>query len=286
MKQLIINQSITNRTFDAVEKYFKEVNKIRLLTRQEEADLSRRAREGDKQALDTLTTTNLRFVISVAKQYQNQGLPFADLICEGNIGLIKAAKRFDETKGFKFISYAVWWIRQSISMAIAEQVRTVHLPNNYHLQLGKLHSAIAALEQLVCRKPSMEELVDFLNLPEERIIDLFAFSSSQVSLDQPLSVDGEFTMLDVLTNTMPDVDDQVSSDLKWGDLFDCLIILNKTEKKVISSYFGIGGKEPLSLNKIADDLKFSVEHTRRIKDAGLYKIRHSRFATVLQTLLS
>jgi RNA polymerase primary sigma factor len=284
MRQLVISKSITQRNYQSLDKYFNEIDKIELLTIQQEVDLARRIRGGDKDALDRLTKTNLRFVVSVAKQYQHKGLSLGDLINEGNLGLITAAKRYDETRGFKFISYAVWWIRQSIIAAIAEQSRIVHLPYNHVTSLNKFYNAVSKLEQRYNRQPSLEEISQYLEMSVEKIIDLFKFSAGSISIDQPLSSDGEFTLHDVLCNEQH-TDQEVMNSSIMREIKCSLTILNKRDRELLTLFFGLGGSSTLALEDVAHRLKLSVEHTRRLKDNALARLRNSSYAPVLKSCL-
>ncbi|HHH52515.1 MAG TPA: RNA polymerase sigma factor RpoD/SigA, partial [Bacteroidetes bacterium] len=261
MRQLKITKSITNRESQSLEKYLQEIGKVDLLTPEEEVDLAKRIKEGDKEALEKLTKANLRFVVSVAKQYQNQGLSLSDLINEGNLGLIKAAQRFDETRGFKFISYAVWWIRQSILQALAEQSRIVRLPLNKVGSLNKINRAFAALEQEYEREPTTEEIAKELELSVEEIETTLGVASRHVSMDAPF-VDGEDnSLLDVLENeNTPDTDVHLEySESLRREIERSLGTLTKRQKDVLIYYFGIGLEHPVSLEDIGDMLGLTRE---------------------------
>ncbi len=274
MRQLKITQSITNRDSQTLEKYFNDISKVDLLTLEEEVDLARRIREGDEIALEKLTKANLRFVVSVAKQYQNSRIPLNDLINEGNLGLVKAAKKFDETRGFKFISYAVWWIRQSIMQALADQSRLVRLPLNKIGSLSKINNASAIMEQQFEREPTQEELAEFLELTVDEIKNTMSSSTKQVSVDAPF-VEGESnSLLDVLKN---DKADSVDEGLAYRDSLKTeidriLTILSEREREVVKRFFGIGHESKSSLEEIGDDLGLTRERVRQIKDKAIRKL--------------
>jgi len=287
MRQLKITKSITNRESQSLEKYLQEIGKVDLLTPEEEVELAKRIKEGDKEALEKLTKANLRFVVSVAKQYQNQGLSLSDLINEGNLGLIKAAQRFDETRGFKFISYAVWWIRQSILQALAEQSRIVRLPLNKVGSLNKINRAFAALEQEFEREPTTEEIAEMLELPVEEIETTMGVASRHVSVDAPF-IDGEDnSLLDVLENTnTPDTDKQLEySESLRREIERSLSTLTKRQKDVLMLYFGIGMEHPVSLEDIGDILGLTRERVRQIKDKAIAKLRDTQRSKLLKHFL-
>ncbi|WP_374950130.1 RNA polymerase sigma factor RpoD/SigA [Mucilaginibacter sp.] len=286
MREFTKSMSFTNKAAGSIDKYFREINKMQVLSRAEEIALSRRIHEGDHVALNVLTTRNLRFVVSVAKQYQNQGLSFEDLISEGNIGLITAAKKFDPSKGCKFISYAVWWIRQAISYALAEQVRTVHLPNNCHTLFKKIRRSESALEQRLCRQPSPDELADYLQLPVWRIIELLSFSERTLSVDQPVSSYSDITLLDFLVIPEVNPDKSLYDNSDWSALSACMKILSRRDVEIIVNSFGLAGNEPQTLQSIAGSMGFTIEHTRRLRDAALVRLKHSKFAPVIRELLN
>jgi len=275
MRQLKITKSITNRESQSLEKYLQEIGKVDLLTPEEEVDLAKRIKQGDQEALEKLTKANLRFVVSVAKQYQNQGLSLSDLINEGNLGLIKAAQRFDETRGFKFISYAVWWIRQSILQALAEQSRIVRLPLNKVGSLNKINRAFSELEQEFEREPSAEELANVLEIATEEVETTLGVAARHVSMDAPF-VDGEDnSLLDVLENsTTPGTD----ADLNYTqslrrEIERSLGTLTERQCDVIKLYFGIGVEHPMSLEDIGDKFGLTRERVRQIKDKAINKLR-------------
>ncbi len=287
MRQLKITKSITNRESQSLEKYLQEIGKVDLLTPEEEVDLAKKIKEGDKEALEKLTQSNLRFVVSVAKQYQNQGLSLSDLINEGNLGLIKAAQRFDETRGFKFISYAVWWIRQSILQALAEQSRIVRLPLNKVGSLNKINRAFAALEQEFEREPTPEEIANLLELPVEEIETTLGVASRHVSMDAPF-VDGEDnSLLDILEN--PNAI-EADAHLEYGEslrreIERSLSTLTSRQKDVLKLYFGIGIEHPVSLEDIGDMLGLTRERVRQIKDKAIGKLRENSRSKLLKHYL-
>lgn len=275
MRQLKITNKITSRESYAVEKYLSEINKIDLLRPEEEGPLAKRIREGDTEALDTLTKGNLRFVVSVAKQYQNHGLTLADLINEGNVGLIKAAKRFDESKGFKFISYAVWWIRQSIIQAIVEHSRMVRIPLHKMNMYSKVNEAFLSFVQEFEREPSMEELGEVLNMKPDDVRDILSGSNNHVSMDAPMGdEEGAFTMMDTLTEGdagSPDLklmEQSLREEIKYG-----MAALSPREIQILSAYYGIDQTKPLNLEEIAEYYGLTRERVRQIKDRALRRLR-------------
>lgn len=287
MRQLTITQSITNRSSLSLERYLHEIGKEAMISVEKEIELAQAIKNGDKTALDELTKANLRFVVSVAKQYQFRGLSLSDLINEGNLGLITAAKRFDETKGFKFISYAVWWIRQSIIQALAEQARMVRLPSNRVYLGNKVQKAISLWEQLYERSPSQEELAIEMNISEEDVRSVNDYHINYVSLDTPNPVTGEETMLD----NMIDIDSG-STDEKVNhkqsleiEIERCLKSLPEREKNIVCAFFGIGLPEPQSLNEIALKNNMSSERARQIKDKALHHLRSEKKAGLLRKYL-
>ncbi|RKR80186.1 RNA polymerase primary sigma factor [Mucilaginibacter gracilis] len=285
MRQLKISQSITNRESQSLDKYLTEIGKVDLITADEEVILAQKIREGDQAALERLTKTNLRFVVSVAKQYQNQGLTLGDLINEGNLGLIKAAKRFDETKGFKFISYAVWWIRQSILSAVAEQSRIVRLPLNQIGSLNKIRQAFSKLEQQYEREPSQAELADILETTEDKISDSLSNSGRHVSMDAPFVQGEENTLLDVLQNNEPTTDDYLMEESLSQEIMRSLVTLAEREREVIVLFFGLGNNYPLSLEEIGEKYNLTRERVRQIKDKALQRLRHTSRSNLLQSYL-
>ncbi|MBD3750569.1 MULTISPECIES: sigma-70 family RNA polymerase sigma factor [Pedobacter] len=285
MRQLKITQSITNRESQSLDKYLHEIGKVDLITAEEEVILAQKIREGDQAALERLTKTNLRFVVSVAKQYQNQGLTLGDLINEGNLGLIKAAKRFDETKGFKFISYAVWWIRQSILQAIAEQSRIVRLPLNQVGSLSKISKAFSKLEQEYEREPSPEELADILETTVDKISDTLSNSGRHVSMDAPFVQGEENTLLDVLENDNPDTDSMLIDESLSEEIKRSLSTLTEREREIIVLFFGLSTNHPLSLEEIGEKFNLTRERVRQIKDKALQRLRHTSRSKILKSYL-
>lgn len=287
MRQLKITKSITNRESQSLEKYLQEIGKVDLLTPEEEVDLAKKIKEGDQEALERLTKANLRFVVSVAKQYQNQGLSLSDLINEGNLGLIKAAQRFDETRGFKFISYAVWWIRQSILQALAEQSRIVRLPLNKVGSLNKINRAFSELEQEFEREPSAAELADLLEITSEEVETTLGVAARHVSMDAPF-VDGEDnSLLDVIENSgTPDTDANLShSQSLRTEIERSLGTLTERQCDVIKLYFGIGVDHPMSLEDIGERFGLTRERVRQIKDKAINKLRSSSRSKLLKNYL-
>jgi len=285
MRQLKITQSITNRESQSLDKYLNEIGKVDLITAEEEVILAQKIREGDQAALERLTKTNLRFVVSVAKQYQNQGLTLGDLINEGNLGLIKAAKRFDETKGFKFISYAVWWIRQSILQAIAEQSRIVRLPLNQVGSLSKISKAFSRLEQEYEREPSPEELADTLETTVDKITDTLSNSGRHVSMDAPFVQGEETTLLDVLENDDPNTDSNLIDESLSEEIRRSLSTLTEREREIIVLFFGLSTNHPLSLEEIGEKFNLTRERVRQIKDKALQRLRHTSRSKILKSYL-
>ncbi|MBK9744538.1 MAG: sigma-70 family RNA polymerase sigma factor [Saprospiraceae bacterium] len=287
MRQLKITKSITNRESQSLEKYLQEIGKVDLLTPEEEVDLAQKIKEGDQEALERLTKANLRFVVSVAKQYQNQGLSPSDLIKEGNLGLIKAAQRFDETRGFKFISYAVWWIRQSILQALAEQSRIVRLPLNKVGSLNKINRAFSELEQEFEREPSPEELAELLEIPTEEVETTLGVAARHVSMDAPF-IDGEDnSLLDVLeNNSTPDTDSALEyRESLRKEIERSLNTLTDRQADVIKLYFGIGIEHPMSLEDIGDKFGLTRERVRQIKDKAINKLRSVNRSKLLKNYL-
>ncbi len=275
MRQLKITKSITNRESQSLEKYLQEIGKVDLLTPDEEVTLAKKIKQGDQVALETLTKANLRFVVSVAKQYQNQGLSLSDLINEGNLGLIKAAQRFDETRGFKFISYAVWWIRQSILQALAEQSRIVRLPLNKVGSLNKINRAFSELEQEFEREPSADELADLLDISTDEVETTLSVAARHVSMDAPFVSGEDNSLLDVLENSMTPGTD---SSLEYGaslraEIERSLGTLTERQMDVIKLYFGIGIDHPMSLEDIGEKFGLTRERVRQIKDKAINKLR-------------
>ena len=285
MRQLKITKSITNRESEALDKYLQEIGKEEMISVEEEVELAQRIRKGDKKALERLTKANLRFVVSVAKQYQNQGLSLPDLINEGNVGLIKAAEKFDETRGFKFISYAVWWIRQSILQAIAEQSRIVRLPLNQVGSVNKINKLLNKFEQENERRPSVEEISESLDLPEEKIDEAMSVNTRHVSVDAPF-VDGEDnSLLDVLINDDAPMADRVllMESLK-AEINNALKVLNDRERGVIEAFYGINQPE-MTLEEIGSKFGLTRERVRQIKEKAIRRLRNCTKKHILKTFL-
>jgi RNA polymerase primary sigma factor len=287
MRQLKITKSITNRESQSLEKYLQEIGKVELITPEEEVRLAGLIKQGDQRALDRLTKANLRFVVSVAKQYQNQGLSLPDLINEGNLGLIKAAQRFDETKGFKFISYAVWWIRQSILQAIAEQARIVRLPLNKVGLTNRIHKAFSQLEQEFEREPSAEELAELLNMELDEVQSSLGINLRHISMDTPLSEGEESTLYDVLENKNAEkTDGELTHNQSLKTEIDrSLQTLTERQKEVICFFFGIGVDHPLSLEDIGERFNLTRERVRQIKDKAILKLRSHQKGDLLRSYL-
>lgn len=287
MRQLKITKSITNRESQSLEKYLQEIGKVDLLTPEEEVDLAKRIKQGDQIALEKLTKANLRFVVSVAKQYQNQGLSLSDLINEGNLGLIKAAQRFDETRGFKFISYAVWWIRQSILQALAEQSRIVRLPLNKVGSLNKINKAFSELEQQYEREPSPEELAEMLEITTDEVETTLGVAARHVSMDAPFVEGEDNSLLDVLeNNTMPGTDSHLEyADSLRREIERSLGTLTDRQCDVIKLYFGIGVEHPMSLEDIGEKFGLTRERVRQIKDKAINKLRATSRSKLLKGYL-
>ena len=285
MRQLKITKSITSRDSQSLDKYLQEIGREQLLTVEEEVELSQRIRKGDRQALDILVKSNLRFVVSVAKQYQNQGLSLPDLINEGNVGLIKAAEKFDETRGFKFISYAVWWIRQTILQALAEQSRIVRLPLNQVSAVNKISKAITKFEQEFERKPSPEELAELVNEVPEKINDSLRASGRHVSVDAPFVEGEDNSPLDVMENTdAPAADHTLISESLQMEISRALEILNERERDIIEMSFGISQPE-MTLEEIGDRFGLTRERVRQIREKALRKLRNANKTGILRSYL-
>jgi RNA polymerase primary sigma factor len=286
MRQLKITKSITNRESASLDKYLQEIGREELITAEEEVILAKKIKDGDQRALEKLTRANLRFVVSVAKQYQNQGLSLPDLINEGNLGLIKAARRFDETRGFKFISYAVWWIRQSILQALAEQSRIVRLPLNQVGSLNKINKAYSKLEQQFEREPSAEELADLLDLPIDKVSDTMKVSGRHVSMDAPFANGEESSLLDVLVNLdSPKADTGLMNESLSKEIDRALSTLTERERDVVKLFFGIGLNHGLTLEEIGDKFDLTRERVRQIKEKAIRRLRHSSRSKLLQQYL-
>ncbi|MDR2913132.1 MAG: RNA polymerase sigma factor RpoD/SigA [Alistipes sp.] len=285
MRQLKITKSITNRESASLDKYLQEIGKEDLITVEEEVELAQRIKKGDQEALEKLTKANLRFVVSVAKQYQNQGLSLPDLINEGNLGLIKAAEKFDETRGFKFISYAVWWIRQSILQALAEQSRIVRLPLNQVGSLNKINKAFAKFEQENERTPSPEELAAVLDLPREKVTDTMRVAGRHVSVDAPFADGEDNNLLDVLVNAdSPNADRGLINESLGTEIDRALATLTEREKDIVKYFFGIGCPE-MTLEEIGDKFGLTRERVRQIKEKAIRRLRHSSKSKWLKSYL-
>ena len=286
MRQLKISKQITNRESQSLDKYLQEIGKVDLLTADEEVVLAKRIREGDQLALEKLTKANLRFVVSVAKQYQNQGLSLGDLINEGNLGLIKAAQRFDETRGFKFISYAVWWIRQSILQALAEQSRIVRLPLNRVGSLNKISKTFSELEQKFEREPSPEELAEVLEVSASEVVDTMKISGRHVSMDAPSVQGEENSLLDVLENDGDEKpDDGLMNDSLRKEVQRALSTLTSREADVITLYFGLNGEHAMTLEEIGEKFNLTRERVRQIKEKAIRRLRHTSRSKTLKPYL-
>ncbi len=286
MRQLKISKQITNRESQSLDKYLQEIGKVDLLTPDEEVDLAKRIRAGDQLALEKLTKANLRFVVSVAKQYQNQGLTLGDLINEGNLGLIKAAQRFDETRGFKFISYAVWWIRQSILQALAEQSRIVRLPLNRVGSLNKISKTFSELEQKYEREPSPDELADVLEVTTNEVVDTMKISGRHVLMDAPFVQGEENSLLDVLENDAEGTPDaSLMTDSLRKEVQRALSTLTQREADVISLYFGLNGEHAMTLEEIGEKFSLTRERVRQIKEKAIRRLRHTSRSKALKPYL-
>lgn len=285
MRQLKITKSITNRENDSLDKYLQEIGHEELLTVEEEVELAQRIRKGDRKALEKLTKSNLRFVVSVAKQYQNQGLSLQDLINEGNVGLIKAAEKFDETRGFKFISYAVWWIRQSILQAIAEQSRIVRLPLNQVGSVNKINKVLNKFEQENERRPNINELAEKIDLPEEKIEDAMKVTGKHISVDAPFIDGEESSLLDTMTSSdTPTADNELVLESLRNEIARALQFLNERERNVIEAFFGINQQE-MTLEEIADKYSLTRERVRQIKEKAIRRLRNNTKNKMLKSYL-
>ena len=286
MRQLKITKQVTNRETASLDKYLQEIGKVELITAEEEVELAQRIKAGDQRALEKLTKANLRFVVSVAKQYQNQGLTLPDLINEGNLGLIKAAQRFDETRGFKFISYAVWWIRQSILQALAEQSRIVRLPLNKIGSINKINKAYASLEQEHERPPSAEEIATKLEMSEMDVKESMRNSGRHVSMDAPLVEGEDSNLYDVLnSDDSPNPDDDLMVDSLRTEIERSLATLTPREGDVIRLYFGLNGQHPLTLEEIGEKFDLTRERVRQIKEKAIRRLKHTSRSKILKTYL-
>jgi len=285
MRQLKITKSITNRESASLDKYLQEIGKEEMISAEEEVELAQRIKHGDQKALERLTKANLRFVVSVAKQYQNQGLSLPDLINEGNLGLLKAAERFDETRGFKFISYAVWWIRQSILQAISEQSRIVRLPLNQVGSVNKINREISKFEQVNERRPSVDEIADHIDLPEEKIDEAMNINGRHVSVDAPFSDADDSSLLDVLVNEdVPMTDMPLVAESLKSEIQTALNVLSERERNVIECSYGINSPE-LTLEEIGEKFGLSRERVRQIKEKAIRKLRSCTKNKILKSYL-
>jgi RNA polymerase primary sigma factor len=286
MRQLKITKQVTNRETASLDKYLQEIGKVDLITAEEEVELAQRIKAGDQRALEKLTKANLRFVVSVAKQYQNQGLTLPDLINEGNLGLIKAAQRFDETRGFKFISYAVWWIRQSILQALAEQSRIVRLPLNKIGSINKINKAYAALEQEHERAPSAEEIAGVLEMGENDVKESMRNSGRHVSMDAPLVEGEDSNLYDVLNlGDSPNPDEELMNDSLRTEIERSLATLTPREGDVVRLYFGLNGQHPMTLEEIGEKFDLTRERVRQIKEKAIRRLKHTSRSKILKSYL-
>ena len=285
MRQLKISKSITNRESASLDKYLQEIGHEELLTTDQEVELAQRIRKGDKRALERLTKANLRFVVSVAKQYQNQGLSLPDLINEGNVGLIKAAEKFDETRGFKFISYAVWWIRQSILQAIAEQSRLVRLPLNQVGSVNKITRELNKFEQEHERKPSVDEIAERVDLPEDKIADAMKANSRHVNMDAPIADGEDSSMIDFLAGDSSNTDRELAIESLKAEVSRILKLLTDKEQKVLRAFFGIDGSPEMTLDEIGEKYNLTRERVRQIKEKALRRLRHNTKNKLLKSYL-
>ena len=285
MRQLKISKSITNRESASLDKYLQEIGHEELLTTDQEVELAQRIRKGDKRALEKLTKANLRFVVSVAKQYQNQGLSLPDLINEGNVGLIKAAEKFDETRGFKFISYAVWWIRQSILQAIAEQSRLVRLTLNQVGSVNKIARELSRFEQEHERKPSVDEIAERVDLPEDKIADAMKANSRHVSMDAPIADGEDSSLIDFLSGDSSNTDRELAIESLKAEVSRILKLLTDKEQKVLRAFFGIDGSPEMTLDEIGEKYNLTRERVRQIKEKALRRLRHNTKNKLLKSYL-
>ena len=285
MRQLKISKSITNRESASLDKYLQEIGHEELLTTDQEVELAQRIRKGDKRALERLTKANLRFVVSVAKQYQNQGLSLPDLTNEGNVGLIKAAEKFDETRGFKFISYAVWCFRQSILQAIAEQSRLVRLPLNQVGSVNKITRELNKFEQEHERKPSVDEIAERVDLPEDKIADAMKANSRHVSMDAPIADGEDSSMIDFLSGDSSNTDRELAIESLKAEVSRILKLLTDKEQKVLRAFFGIDGSPEMTLDEIGEKYNLTRERVRQIKEKALRRLRHNTKNKLLKSYL-
>ena len=287
MRQLKITHQITNRDSESLERYLQEIGKVELLTPEQEADLAKKIKAGDQVALEDLTKANLRFVVSVAKQYQNQGLTLSDLINEGNVGLIKAAKRFDETKGFKFISYAVWWIRQSIMQSLVEQSRMVRLPLNKIGSYNRLNKLITNFEQEFEREPTNEELADMLNVSVKDVKEMLKGITRHMSMDAPIGDSEENTMKDLMVDEGDNKPDQtLITDSLRSDIQRLMSVLSRRDAEIVACFFGINGRPQMNLDEIGEKFDLTRERVRQIKEKAIRRLRKTRTCQALKTYLT
>lgn len=286
MRQLKISKTITNRQISSLDKFLQDVSREEMISAEEEVLLAQRIKNGDQKALDKLVKANLRFVISVAKQYQNQGLSLPDLINEGNLGLIKAAKRFDETRGFKFISYAVWWIRQAILQALAEQSRIVRLPLNQVGAINRIKKETSILEQKLERSPTLDELSETLDTTREKLSDLISISFKAISMDAPVTEDEEINLIDIYQDDSAEgTDKKVMQDSLSAEISRCLSILNQREREVIALFYGIGQNHGYTLDEVAIHFNLTKERVRQIKDRAIKRLKERAQTEQLQSYL-
>ena len=286
MRQLKITKQVTNRETASLDKYLQEIGKVELISAEEDVELAQRIKQGDKIALEKLTKANLRFVVSVAKQYQNQGLSLPDLINEGNLGLIKAAQRFDETRGFKFISYAVWWIRQSILQALAEQSRIVRLPLNKIGSINKINKTYAKLEQEFEREPNAEEIAEVLEITEQEVKDSMKNAGRHISMDAPLVQDEDNTMYDVLkSEEAPTPETELLYESLRKEIDRAISTLTQREQDVVRLYFGLNGSHPMTLEEIGEKFDLTRERVRQIKEKAIRRLKHTSRSKILKSYL-
>ena len=286
MRQLKITKQVTNRETASLDKYLQEIGKVELISAEEEVELAQRIKQGDKIALEKLTKANLRFVVSVAKQYQNQGLSLPDLINEGNLGQIKAAQRFDETRGFKFISYAVWWIRQSILQALAEQSRIVRLPLNKIGSINKINKTYAKLEQEFEREPNAEEIAEVLEITEQEVKESMKNAGRHISMDAPLIQDEDNTMYDVLkSEEAPTPETELLYESLRKEIDRAISTLTQREQDVVRMYFGLSGSHPMTLEEIGEKFDLTRERVRQIKEKAIRRLKHTSRSKILKSYL-
>ena len=286
MRQLKITKQVTNRETASLDKYLQEIGKVELISAEEEVELAQRIKQGDKIALEKLTKANLRFVVSVAKQYQNQGLSLPDLINEGNLGLIKAAQRFDETRGFKFISYAVWWIRQSILQALAEQSRIVRLPLNKIGSINKINKTYAKLEQEFEREPNAEEIAEVLEITEAEVKESMKNAGRHISMDAPLVQDEDNTMYDVLkSEEAPTPETELLYESLRKEIDRAISTLTQREQDVVRLYFGLNGSHTMTLEEIGEKFDLTRERVRQIKEKAIRRLKHTSRSKILKSYL-